>query len=468
MCEALGTSGAGDPSSAAAIPLSPLPAASSGPASISAKRQYHVPVRRLLAVGFILLLLPLLGIPAGRRLFAMRHLKIGRELLERYHVVEARPHLEACLRLWPNNDEVLLLLSRTERRAEDLAAAERYLKQYQRLHGRTNASFQETIFHNAAKGDTDAVARRCWKIVQENGDAASLAFEAMVQGYLRNYRLVEGHAALQSWLNRQPDNTQALLFLAGLRALVGQHPAAEQIYSRIMELDPEHSPARARLALIWMEYRKYAEAMPLLQQLRQQTPDNSNVLVCLARCLDHTGQQDEAEKLLDEVLAQHPDFGPALGDRGRMALHQGRLVEAETWLREAAAQEPYDCELRYQLVQCLFKNGKHAEAEVESQHFKRIEANARRLEIIGTHELPQRPDDSALHLELGRLLLEQGQTEQALHWLNRVLRADPGSIAAHRVLANYFQHIGDTEKAAFHQRFLPKTSGPVGSTPTTP
>jgi predicted Zn-dependent protease len=462
MCEALGTSGAGDPSSAAVIELPPLPAASSGPASVSANQRLTSRVRRLLALGFILLLLGSIGTPAGRRLLAMRHLKIGRELLERYHAAEARPHLQACLRLWPKNDEVLLLLARTERRAVDFEAAERYLKQYKRLHGRTKALSEEAIFHNAAQGETDAAAQDCWRIAQKNGDVASLAVEAIVQGCFRNYRLAEGFAALQTWLDRQPDNTQALLFLAGLRAVLRNHKEAVKNYGRILELDPEHGTARLRLAMILIEDQKYAEAIPHLRQLSQQSPDNPKVFVFLARCLVNTGQQDEAEKLLDGVLAQHPHFGLALGDRGRMALQQGRLTEAETWLREALAKEPNDRVLRYQLVQCLFKNGKHAEAEVESQRLKHIEGNLKRLEIIVNQELPQRPGDSALQLELGRLLLEQGQTEEALHWLDCVLRANPVNISAHQILANYFQQMGASQQAAFHRRFLLRTSGNKG------
>jgi predicted Zn-dependent protease len=190
------------------------------------------------------------------------------------------------------------------------------------------------------------------------------------------------------------------------------------------------------------------------------------VIVLLARCLDHLGQEDQGEQLREAVLAQHPHFGPALGDRGRWALRHGRWAEAESCLREALAGEPSNRELRYQLVQCLFKNGKSAEAESELQNLKRLEADWTRLETIIQRELPQKPGDPALHLELGRLLLEQGQTKEGLFWLHRVVQANPAQVAAQRSLADYYEKVGDAPRAAYHRRFLPDAPSEEGkSTP---
>ena len=119
----------------------------------------------------------------------------------------------------------------------------------------------------------------------------------------------------------------------------------------------------------------------------------------------------------------------------------------------------------HSIPQCLFKNGKSAEAESELQCFRRLETNSLRLQEITQRQLPQRPGDPALHLELGRLLLEQGQTEEGLYWLHRVVQANPANGAAHRALADFFQQIGDVARAAYHRRFLPEPSEEGKSTP---
>ena len=131
--------------------------------------------RLLLVLGLLVLILASGGVWAGRRLLAVHYLKMGRDQLERYHAVEARPHLEACLQLWPGHPEALLLLARAARRAEAPAVAEQYLAEYLQLHGPTEALTLEEILHSAAKGETDKVAKHCRQIVQTNGVAASLA-----------------------------------------------------------------------------------------------------------------------------------------------------------------------------------------------------------------------------------------------------------------------------------------------------
>ncbi len=425
--------------------------------------------RSLVALGIVLLLLGSSGVWVGWRCLAVYHLKAGREALERYHPDEARPHLEAWLQLWPNHAETLLLLARTARRADALEVVEQYLANYRQLHGQSEALFLEEILHSAAKGETDKVFKHCCQLVQANDDTATLALEALVQGYFRTYRFVEGFDVLQVWRARQPDNTQALLFLAGLQAIQLRHREAVETYGRILEFDPDHATARFRLATLLLQANKPEQAIPHLNYLRQRQksdPRTPMVLVLLARCLDCLGQEDEGEQLREEVLAQHPQFVPALGDRGRWAVRQGRWNEAETWLREALASEPTNRDLRYHLVQCLYKSGKGAEAEFELQQLQHMETYWNRWEEITQRELPQRPSDPALHLELGRLLLAQGQTEDGLYWLSRVLSAGPANDAVHRVLADYYQQVGDAPRAAHHRRFLPDVPAEEGiSTP---
>ena len=188
--------------------------------------------RRLLVLILVLSLLVPATFLLGRRLLALHHLRVGREALEHYHQVEARPHLEACLRLWPKNGEALLLLARADRRSDAFVDAEEHLVQYQRLHGQTPEWFLERLLNAAAKGETDKIAKYCRQLVQEDSSDASLALEAMVQGYFRIYRLGEGFTALQTWLERQPDNSQALLFQAGLHALLHRRTEATAVYER--------------------------------------------------------------------------------------------------------------------------------------------------------------------------------------------------------------------------------------------
>jgi tetratricopeptide (TPR) repeat protein len=419
--------------------------------------------RRLLAFGILLLLLLPGAILLGKRCWALHHLRVGRALLERYHQHEARPHLEASLRLWPDNAQALLLLARASRQAEILDVADEYLETYRRIHGQTEELSQEQVFQAAARGDVDKVRRYCQNMVREDSPAAPLALEAMVQGYLRLFRLTEGYSVLQTWQERQPENTQALLYEAGLRTLLLQHTKSVALYQRILELDPEHDVARGRLALVLLEDRKYEEALPHLESLRRRQSDNLATTVQLARCLDFLGNQAEAERLLEEVLTREPHFSQALAERGRLALREGQNDLAEACLRAALEQEPGNHELLYQVILCLDRNGKTDEAQVGRQLLEKLKTNLKRIEAIANKEMQKKPHDPDLQYELALALLSVGKEGEALLWLQRALQEKPSHVPARWTLAEYYDQIGDKEQAAYHRRFL-KTKPAVPNT----
>jgi tetratricopeptide (TPR) repeat protein len=368
-------------------------------------------------------------------------------------------HLQACRRVWPNDGAVLLLLARISRRVGVLETARQYLGEYQRVRGPTADLAFEQVLHVAVEGGIDQVRQYCLDLVEQDSPAAPLILEALAEGCLRTSRIAEAYGLVQRWLERQPNNTQALLFQAELYSTL-QHEEAIAIYQKILRLDPEHETARPRLAGALMQFAKHQEAAPFLDQLQQEQPNNPSLLVLRARCLDYLGQRQEALQLLDQILSQHPHFAPALAERGRLAVLDGQLAEAEPWLREALARDPGDHQSRYHLALCLLQSGKVSEAEKEQKVLNNLELDLKRLRGILTKEIGQNPNDPRLHYELAMILRRIGQREESLHWLLKTLEIDPNYIPAHQVLVEYYQRIGDWERAEHHRQFLPPSPSP--------
>src|SRR5690348_3779971 len=86
---------------------------------------------RLLAVALLLAGLAL----GGPHLWAWHQLRAARADLGRHQPEEARAHLDRCLRVWPRSAEAHLLASRAARQGGDLEAADRHLRECQRLRG---------------------------------------------------------------------------------------------------------------------------------------------------------------------------------------------------------------------------------------------------------------------------------------------------------------------------------------------
>src|SRR5262249_36119108 len=110
---------------------------------------------------------------------------------------------------------------------------------------------------------------------------------------------------------------------------------------------------------------------------------------------------------------------------------------------------------RYQLALCLLQSGKLSEAEKEQKVLNNLELDLKRLRIIISKEIAQKPNDPRLHYELAMIMLKLGQSEEALHWLLKTLEKDPNYIPAHQVLVDYYQRIGNWERADHHRQFLP-------------
>jgi predicted Zn-dependent protease len=407
---------------------------------------------RLVAVALRLLRRPglwvaavLLGLAAGGLTWAWPHLRAAyhfraaRSELQRYHNPQAIRHVQVCLRDWPGDPDVLLLAARAARRARGYAEAERLLEQYQRARGLDEAGSLEQLLLSVERR-VDQMAEVCWRYVEGGHPDTPLILEALTRGYLRQYRLVEARRCLDHWLERQPDNPQALC-LDGLFHLDYEHArsAGEASFRRAVELDPDNEEARQGLAVALLDGSQPADAAEHLEYVRQRQPDNLSAQVGLAECRDALGDPAEAARLVDAVLARHPEFAPALSLRGRLALQAGQPAEAEPWLREAVARSPSDHRALYNLVRCLRENGKDEEAGRRQQELDQREKDLKRYDEIVRQEMVERPRDPALHCALGELLLRGGYRREGLYWLQSALRIDPNYAPARRALADHYQ-----------------------------
>jgi predicted Zn-dependent protease len=276
--------------------------------------------------------------------------------------------------------------------------------------------------------------------VEQDHPDTPLILEALAHGYLQHYRLPEARVCLNLWLERQPDNPQAL-------ALLGQFhldyeratDRAVEKYRRAVELDPDHEEARLGLAIALLQSTGFAEAAVHLERLRQCQPNNLRVGVGLAECRYALDEPDEALRLLDRVLARQPQFAPALALRGRLALENGQYEAAETWLRQAVRGSPGDHQARYNLIRCLNHNDKVPEAQGHEKWLKQREQDVKRFHEIVTRDLAKKPRDPVLHCTLGELLLRSGHQAEGLRWLESALRQDPHYAPARRALAEYHE-----------------------------
>jgi tetratricopeptide (TPR) repeat protein len=367
--------------------------------------------------------------------------------VERYHNPQAVRHLKDCLDVWPQDADILLLTARAARRARTYADAEIALEKYQHLRGLDEALSFEQLLLAAERGEDQAV-ETCRRFIEQGHPNESLILEALARGALSSYHVMDARACLDRWLKVDPDNPQALCFEGQYQS---DYPhslsTALEKFRRAVQLDPEHEEARLGLAVNLIESKLYGEAIEHLEYLRKAQPDNVRVAVGLAQCRDGQGQRAEAIRLVDAVLARQPDHPPALALRGRLALDEGDFGSSEAMLRKAVSGAPSDHQARYNLVLCLYHNGKDVEAKEHENKIRQGEADFKRFREIVGGDLVQRPHDPAAHCELGQLLLRSGNREEGLRWLKSALRLDPQYEPARQALKESYRHASSDHAA---------------------
>jgi tetratricopeptide (TPR) repeat protein len=174
--------------------------------------------------------------------------------------------------------------------------------------------------------------------------------------------------------------------------------AAERM-AKLMELSGAEGQLEA--ARLLQSRERYAEAVPLLEALRQQTSDQVQLLFWLGAAYERTGRHGEAEEAFRGLLEIDSSFAPALNYLGYMWADLGRNLEEALDLAErAVALEPDNGAYVDSLGWALFRLGRYEEARTVLQRAARLV-----------------PGDAVISEHLGDLYLAVGRPAEArLHY----------------------------------------------------
>ena len=130
--------------------------------------------------------------------------------------------------------------------------------------------------------------------------------------------------------------------------------AGPQTEQTLREMLTRHLPSQEEIALkqalVLVDNKEYAQALPLLRQLSTQLPNDSLVKLAIAECLIETALFDEAEPILATIPMQDQD-AQYKGLVAKLELHKqaGNSPEIQQ-LEQKLAADPDNVELRYELA----------------------------------------------------------------------------------------------------------------------
>lgn len=141
--------------------------------------------------------------------------------------------------------------------------------------------------------------------------------------------------------------------------------AAQALFERAIELDPENETAHLGLAANFEKVGSYEEALPALDAALRLDRDNSEAWLRGALCLKRTGDLERAESKLRDLVEERPDewiLSVAYQEIANIQLSQGDSERALAVLAEGLERMPGNQQLTIQRALLLDRAGKPIEA----------------------------------------------------------------------------------------------------------
>jgi len=148
---------------------------------------------------------------------------------------------------------------------------------------------------------------------------------------------VQAVAEYKAGVALRPDDPALYEKLAEAQMSAGDADAARQSAMKALAIDPHRSRAMGTLAMLSMNDREYDKAVPWLEKMKIESPQDHNIQVQLGKALAQTEKPAEAlENLKQALAAGYPDEKGALHSlEARLFRQLGKDAEAAKASAEA-------------------------------------------------------------------------------------------------------------------------------------
>lgn len=318
-------------------------------------------------------------------------------------------------------------------------------------------------------------------------------------------KLDQAESELQTVLRSAPDEFHALDLLGVIRILQHREPQAEELFSKVVQKNPNFAPGRAHLGLLYLEMGRSQEAVSQLREAVRIDPARTDAAGALVHILQDqsqaavdAGDLDKALALLNEARGYAPDnadvqfgFGMlalrvslqqdaveafqrtlqlrrndslAIYNLGRAFMELSKFDDARQQFAEYVKIRPDDpsgyCALgmtfaaleRSQEARVEFERSiELAPAQTESYYrLGLLELQSRELDAASSHlhqVLDREPTNAPALTALGKVAFEQRRYTEAIPLLQQAIISDSAMREAHYYLGLAFAHTGHKQES---------------------
>jgi len=225
---------------------------------------------------------------------------------------------------------------------------------------------------------------------------------------IRSVNLDQGLEDLRWYAQKHPKDARGLYEL-GIADTVREPDKALRDLDRAVSLDPKFSPARYARGVLYYRLDKTHESIADLERVLKTDPDDFRSLDALGQDYMRLGRLQEAAEVLARAFKLAPKDPKVLTNYSRVLFRLNRKQEADKLMADfrvlgpdQVSQRPYGGLFDY------------LNLPPEQQYAKYMD-NLQRT-------ITTRPDDPTLRVQLGKALLRQGKTEEAIAAFHVVLK----------------------------------------------
>lgn len=394
------------------------------------------------------------------------YLERGKELLQKKNYEKAQIEFKNVLQIDPKSADGWYYLGKSQENQrkyrEAMGAYGKVLEMDANYHLAKTGSARILLF----AGATDKALELTQQVLAQAPDDA----EALVVHAGALHQTGQSGQALlevQKVLAALPDDLAALAMLSRIYLDADQYDKAEALLVSALQRNNDDE-LRMLLIQVYADTRKMADAIPHLQHLIRNSPDNLDYRNRLAIFYDASGQVAQAEIVLKTAVSDLPDNMAAKVSLIQFLAQKRDVMTAHTELNKFIAADEDNADLKLLSAQLHLQNKDIPAAEkiwreIMVTHEKELPAAQARMELIRLmlrdekrlaevkSELATLMKDNPAFSDgmqlRGNLALNEGRYEEAINDFRALLKDQPTAVPVIRQLATAFLASGKPELA---------------------
>jgi tetratricopeptide (TPR) repeat protein len=288
---------------------------------------------------------------------------------------------------------------------------------------------------------------------------------ALIESYLKAGMNDQGGVEIQQFVKAPNCSTRDQLDLAKLLVEMKKADAARWVFEQVLQAAPDLAEAHAGLGMVWMDMGRYKDAAQELGRAAQLSPDSVEyfqrytealllskqypaALDYLKSVKDRFGKLTEYRYQLGLAYYGAPDYPAAIDQLEALVRDYPNLDRAHYFLGHSysATGDLKNAEVHYRKALAL--NPQDAYYYAALGHVLRRDNDLRTDEAIGYLEkaLKLDPSDTLSKQDLALCYEKKGKYPEAERLMQEVVRNQPGSVSAHRMLARVYYRQGKKEQ----------------------